>query len=337
MLVPHSDVIVDALAGGAATEADVVVTNIGYFKVGDVIRNTTANENYYVTAVDTDNTEINIAKAGSGNITATAANWTAMIIGTGFAEGSASAEALSTQGTFPYNYTQIHKKAVHMTGTQMATVNYGGSDWANQRAKSTEELKNDLEREWLFGIRHIVTTAGAYIRFGSGLLDTTSGGMGITDASQYIGDDFCTESYFFKTFCKNLFAKGSNEKTLLCGSDAILGINDFSAVKIQTKVGEKEFGYDLNTILTPFGRLNLIWHPFLEGEYSNWAIGVDRDDNLKYAYLSGNGVNRDVQYQESIHTPDEDERKDQYLAEVGMQLAGGSQGVHRVLKPGAVA
>lgn len=337
VLVPHSDVVTDALTGGAATESDVVVTNIGYFKAGDVIRNTTANENYLVTAVDTANSEIDISKVGSGNITATAANWTALIIGSSFAEASASAVALSTQGTFPFSYTQIHKKAVHMSGTQMATVNYGGSDWANQRVKSTEELKNDIERAFIFGIRHLTSTAGAYVRYSSGLLDTTSGAMGITDASQYVGDDVPTESYFFKTFCKNLFAKGSNEKTLLCGSDLLLGINEYSAVKQQTKVGEMEYGYDVNVILTPFGRLRLVWHPFLEGEYANWGIGVDRDDNLKYVFLSGNGVNRDVQYQENIQVDDEDERKDQYLAEIGMHLAGGSQGVHRVLKPGASA
>lgn len=338
VLMAHSDTVTDALVGSSTTETDVVVTNIGYFKVGDVIRNTTANENYRVTAVDTANSEIDIKKAGSGNITATSANWTALIIGSAFAEGSASAEALSTQSTFPYNYTQIHKKAVHMSGTQMATENYGGNDWTNQRIKATEEFKLELERSWVFGIRHIDTTAGAHIRYSGGLLDST---VGITDRYQYVGGSdgttFCSEDYFFKTYCKNLFAKGTNRKILYCGANSLIGINDFSKVKQQTAVSEKEYGVSVKTILTPFGEATLVWHPLLEGLYANWVIGVDRDNYMKYAYLTANGINRDMQYQSNIHTPDEDERKDQYLAEVGLQLAGGGQGIHGVLYPGASA
>ena len=48
---------------------------------------------------------------------------------------------------------------------------------------------------------------------------------------------------------------------------------------------------------------------------ANWAIGVDRDDYLKYAYLSGNGVNRDIAWEDNIQVADEDERKAQYKAE----------------------
>lgn len=338
VLVPHSDTVTDALTGGATTEADVVVTNIGYFKVGDVIRNTTANENYRVTAVDTANAEIDIKKVGSGNITATVANWTALILGPAFAEGSASAQALSTQGTFPFNYTEIMKQAIHMSGTQKATVNYGGNDWTHQWVKATEEIKNFIERMSLFGVRHLDSaTAGGYIRHTGGFIDTQTDSMGIQDVSQYVGDDFCTESYFFKTYCKNLFAKGSNEKVLYCGSDALLAINEFSAVKQQTKVGEKEYGYDVNLILTPFGRARLVWQPFMEGEYSNWVFGVDRDDYLKYFYLSANGENRDLHFEESIGTPGTDEDKAQYLSEMGFHLAGSGQGVHRRLYPGASA
>lgn len=336
ILVPHSDVVTDALTGGATTEVDVVVTNIGYFRVGDVIRNTTADENYRVTAVDTTNSEIDIKKVSTGNITATAANWTALILGGAFAEGATSGVALSTVSTFPYNYLQNFRKSIHMSGTQMATVNYGGNDWAHQREKGTKEFKNDLERSWLFGVRHVDTgTTGGYIWFSGGFIDQTSGAVGITDRTQYAGDDFASEDTFFNTYCKALFAKGSGEKTLYCGSDSLLKINDFSKVKQQTKVGESEYGVAVSKILTPFGQLNLAWHPFMEGEYSNWAFGIDRDDYMKYAFMEGNGVNRDMQYRQDIGTPDADDKKDEYLAQVGLHLAGGSQGIHRTLYPGA--
>lgn len=328
VLFPHSDTF-NAITGGGTTET-LTATSDTFWKVGDIIRVPETGENLRVTLVSS--TSVTVAKVGAGNITAAAAG-TFYRVGSAFAEGGTSATALSTTSTFPYNYTQIHKQAVQFSGTQMATVNYGGSDFVNQRVKATEEFKLELERSWIYGIRHIVTTAQAYIRTSSGLLDTA--GMGISDVSQYTGTVAPSEDYFFKTFCKNLFAKGTNRKKFYVGADLLLAINDFSKVKQQTKVSEKEYGVDVQTILTPFGMLDLVWHPLLEGSYSTWGIAVDRDNFMKYVYLNGNGVNRDIQYQQNIGLATTDGRLDQYLAEVGLHLAGGGQGVHRILYPGA--
>jgi len=341
VLVPHLITLAVAITGGGTTET-LTATDYGAFlKQNDLLLNTDNGEVYRVTSAVTADA-IGVTRWPSGNITAdTNAAAVLINIGTAFGEGTAAAQAISTQGTFPYNYTQILKKAVEMSGTQMATENYGGSDWVRQRVKATEEFKLDIERMSVFGIRGQVATAGGYIRASSGFLDSTSGAMGITDYSQYVGtagtSDFATEAFFFGTYCKGLFAKGSNRKKLYCGADAVIGIGQYSAVKQQTKVSEREYGYDIQRILTPFGQLDIVWHPLLESLYSNWAIGVDQEDYLKYRFLSANGVNRDMQYQQNIHTPGTDERKDQYLAEIGMHLAGGSQGVHRLLKPGAAA
>lgn len=334
VLVPHIDTVNDAsgIAGGAATET-ITVSNGTYWKVGDIMHVAVNQENLRVTAVSTN--DISVSKVGSGNITAAANASTLIRIAPAFAEGSASAQALSTVSTFPYNYTQITKEAVHMSGTQMATVNYGGSDWTNQRVKATEQFKLNEERKWWFGTRYQDTTAGAQIFFSGGILDSNS--IGISNRSQFVGSDFATETYFFNTFLKTLFAKGTNEKVLYCGATALLAINDFSKVKQQTKVSEKEYGVDVQTIITPFGRAKLVWHPLLENDYANWAVGIDRDNYLKYAFLSGNGFSRDMQFQDNIGTVGTDERKAQYLAETGLHMAGGGQSVHRVLYPGASA
>ncbi len=345
ILVPRTTVLTGTIAAQSTEQTVACNTGEGaYFKVGDIIRIANTGENAIITTRDTSNLKFAACDA-STNLTATTVATTVYKVGSAFAEGSASAVALSTQSTFPYNYTQIFKEAVHMTGTQKATVNYGGDDWVNQRIKATKEWKLQLEHSCVFGIRTVATTSGAYKRFTSGLLD--SAGMGISNSSQYVGNDFCSEDYFFKTFCKNLFALGSNRKRLYAGADTILGINSFQAVKLQTRVAEKQYGYDVTTILTPFGQLELVWHPMLQPAgaasadslgYSNWGIGVDASpDYLKYRYLSNGTENRDMQYQDDIGTVGTDETKAQYLAEIGWHIAGGGQGVHRVLKPGASA
>lgn len=336
-LIPYTAVATSIAASGT-TQAITLDANGLAFPVGSIIRIDSTNENAYVCTC-TSATAINIRALDNSTALTAATTATIRHIGFASAEGGASPVAASTVATQPYNYTQILKRAIHVSGTQMASAMYGmASDWTHQRIKATEEFKLDIERMSVYGIRSILTTAGAHIRYSGGFLDnvtTNTDGMGISSTSQYTGDSFADEGYFFNTFCKNLFAKGSNEKVLYCGADSLLGINDFSKVKQQTKVGEKEYGVDIQVILTPFGRLKLVWHPLLEGEYANWAIGVDRDDYLKYAFLSGNGVNRDITWQDNIQVADEDERKAQYMAECGMWMAGGFQGVHRILYPGA--
>lgn len=338
VLVPHTDTVNDAsgIAGGGTTDT-VTMSNGAYFIARQVWRVTTTDENLRVTSVSSN--DVSFTKVGSGNITAAANGVTLILVGTAHPEASASATALWTQSTFPFNYVQSFKRAVHMSDIQQATDNYGGNDWINQRMKATKEFKLDLERAWIFGIRDLVAAAGGVnqIFITGGMIDQTSGAVGITDKSQYVGDDFATEDYFFKTYCKNLFAKGSNTKTLYCGADSLLAINDFSKVKLQTKVAEVEYGVDVQTVLTPFGRAKLIWHPILENEYSNWVIGVDSEDYMAYSYLAANGKNLDMKYVDDIGTVDVDERKAEYRAVIGLHLSGGTQGYHRILYPGASA
>lgn len=335
VLVPHTFTPTTGLTGGAATEANFVVgaSNINLFKPGSLIHVANTGDTLRVTAIS-GATTVDVSNVSGNNIVATTTDMTYLIIGSAYAEGAAKGTAISTVSTFPYNYTQIQKKGVNMSGTQKATVNYGGSDWTNQRLKATEEWKLDMERSHLFGVRNIVAASGATgaIRTSGGVLDTSS--IGITDRSQFTGNGFATETFFFNTYCKNLFAKGSNMKVGYCGADALIGINEFSKIKQQTKVSEKEYGVDVTKVLTPFGMMTLVWHPILEGYYSNWVIGLDRDNYMKYVYLNGNGENRDMQWQDNIQTPGTDAREAQYLAEIGLELAGGGQGVHRVLYGG---
>lgn len=324
-------------SGGTTATITIGTTSDDYIIVGSMLHNTTTDQNFLVTAVGTGTMDVTLIS--SGTISNIATTDTFQIIGPAFAEGSASAQAISTVSTFPFNYTQILKESVNMTGTQMATENYGGSDWVNQRIKATEQFKLKIELNSMFGVRNLTGSGATLTRFSSGVLDSSPGdgsgsGMGISDRDQFTGTAFASETYFFDTYLKNLFGKGTNEKTLYCGSDAITAINNFQKVKQQTRVSETEYGVDLEYIRCPFGRVRLVWYPLLEADQSNWCVGIDRDDYLKYMFLSANGNSRDMQYQENLQTPNTDTRLDQYLAEIGTRLAGGGQGVHRVLYGG---
>lgn len=336
LLVDHAIEVTSAYtSGGTTATLTFGTTNILCVKKGSMLYNATTNQVLRCTADPDDGagTIATILVNSTGTISNIATTDTFLVIGSGFAEGTTSADALSTVVTQPYNYTQIHKKSVQMTGTMMSTATYGGPDWSNQRVKATEEIKLELERNWWLSARNIVTTAGAHVRTSGGILDSDS--IGISNRDQYVGTVAPSEDFFFKTFLKAGFAKGTNRKKFYAGADMLLAVNDFSKVKQQTAVSESEYGVNLKRILTPFGEVDLVWHPLFEGGLSTWGVLLDQDNYLKYAFLNGNGVSRDLQYQTDIGTVGSDLRKDQYLAEVGLHMAGGGQGVHRVLYPGA--
>ena len=328
LLVSHTD---------SATVATTTLTATDYtkYKLGSLVLFPSTNQTMRVTATPS-TTSVTVARADSASaITTVSTAETVLIFTDSYAEGSAAAVAISTQATFPYNYTQILKKAVAMSGTQMAMVDYGGSDWTNQRIKATKEFKLAIERMGIYGHRYQTATAGAYLNYSGGLMDAT---IGITNTSQYTGyAAFADETYFFNTYLKNLFAKGSGRKRLYMGSDALMTVNDYSKIKVQTTPAEKIYGVNVRTIIVPWGEAELIWQPMLEQwYYPSYCLGIDADpDYLKYAYLSGNGENRDMQYQTDVGTNGVDGRTDQYLAEIAWQFSCGSQGVHRMCYPGA--
>jgi hypothetical protein len=324
-LVPHTDTLTVAVAGGGTTE-NLTVTDYRLYQLGTLIHQPLNQETYRVTATPS-STTVAVAKVGSGNITACAAG--VVILSSGaYSEGSAAAIAVSTISTFPYNYCQIDKEAINLTNTQKNTDNYGGDDWTNQQAKALKQIKLKIERSALFGRRFLIASSSSVkgTRMTGGLFDSD---VGVTDYSQYTGYE-CDETFFFKTFLPALYAKGTNVKKMYCGIDLMLQINDYSKAKQFTNVVEKEYGVDITKIKHPQGVLELQWHPMFEREYSYWGLALDRGDYIKHVTLK----NRGLQYEENL-TIGTDEKKDQYIIEHGWHIAGAGQGVHRQIKPGA--
>jgi hypothetical protein len=137
-LIPYTATVTSIAASGTA-QTVVLDANGLAFPVRTVLRIDKTGENCVVT---TCTSATSIAVRALDNSTALTATTNSVVraIGIVTTEGAASPVAASTTATQPYNYTQINKRAVHMSGTQMASVNYGmSSDWVHQREKATEE------------------------------------------------------------------------------------------------------------------------------------------------------------------------------------------------------
>lgn len=326
-LLPRVDTV--TITGGAASEDNITVGDSTLYQVGTKFVVDSTGEVVIVDSIAS--SQIDITKVGSGNITA-ASSAAIHFLGDSFEQGSSSATAKSVNKAFEYNYVEIFKKAVHETDSQAATVEYGPVDWDRNKMDRMAEFKLDIEANFLHGIRTTSTgyQNGSYTQFyAGGVFDSTASFISATYA--YAGTE-PGEDYFFKTFLKGAFSKGSNSKTLYAGATLKQAITNFSKVKQQTRTAESQYGVSIDRVLCDFGTLDLVWHPMLDGEFAGRGILIDnRPGVLQYRYLAGNGRNRDLNFYEYPHFEEADSRKGEWKGEIGMQLEGNEY--HAIIKP----
>jgi len=319
-LLPRTDTV--TISGGSSSEDAITTGDSTLYQVGTKFVIDASGEVCIVDSIAS--SAVDITKVGSGNITAAAAGSTIHFLGDAFEQGSSSATAMSVNKVFPFNYVEILKRSVHETSSQRATQEYGPNDWNRNKLDRMDEFKLDVEMSMLKGIR----TTGTGVQNGSftqyyagGLFDGSANFISTTYA--YSGDE-PSEDWFFDTMLRGAFTKGSNRKRLYCGSALLGAINNFSKIKQQTKVSESQYGVDITRIKHPQGELELAWHPMLDGDvFTKQGVLLDLGmDYLRYRYLAGNGVNRDLNFREFPQFEEQDSRKGEWIGEVCVQISG---------------
>lgn len=133
------------------------------------------------------------------------------IVSTPIIEGSTKGEETHHQGGVEYNYTQIFRKEIVLTGTALAVNVYGSTDNAltQQTRFALQELTRDLNRVALFGHRTKATptsngAAGGLYEFG--LQDD---GLGVDGGGKAI------DSYIVNDAAQALLGAGATPSTLI--------------------------------------------------------------------------------------------------------------------------
>ena len=307
--------IVSADQGGATA---LVVTNVGYFSVGDVLlcvkttqaTNNPSGEVMLVTAINVGTSTLTLARkigdagSGGGLLKANDIIW---IIGNANEEGANVREIKATTVAQVSNYTQIFRTPIGITETARNTKGWtkeGDFDYQTKK-KATEHLV-DIERAFLFGKKEQLTSGLTHPkRFTQGIYPR------ITQKKSAVG----TRAEF-NDYLQLLFGHGNSEKYLFASPYVISKINEFAMDKLQVMSNEKTFGLTVIKYFSPHGTLNLIKHDLLTGDlYGKSGVGLDLE-SLTYRYLS----NRDTKLLTNRQNPGEDQRVDEYLTECGLQF-----------------
>jgi len=239
------------------------------------------------------------------------------IMGNAYEEGSRSGEIISREIDNFYNYVQNFKTTVGITGRTDVTAMYGENDLDYQKKQRGIEHAFGIEKAFLFGQRgrftgpdgkEITTTRGLWHFI------PNSVSAGITTPGEISEDEW---ELFVKSLFKYNYKETGNVKTVFGGSILATALNRFAKPYLNIKQDETTYGLEIAQYKSPFGRINIIYHPkvFDLPAYSNLVVGVDFG-SLGYMALKG----RDTRYEPNLQENDEDAKKGQWFTDSGIRV-----------------
>lgn len=238
-------------------------------------------------------------------------------IGSAYAEGTTSPNAVSRNPIKYSNLCQIFKTAYEVTGTADNTRARTGNARQNDKKRKIFDHARDIELSILFGQKFETTGSnGKPLRFMGGMRDfipttnTTIFGSNVT-LDQFMAA--VTPAFNFDT-------PAGDERVVFCGNGYAQTLNLLAQSAGNVTFGEvvKVYGMDLRELILPQGRLLIRRHPLLSRHplFTYSAFGVDFA-SLKYRHL------RDTRAEDDIQANDADTHKGQWLSEISIEVQRG--------------
>ena len=283
------------------------------FTVGNVVRNARTGENFLIDTVASATT-ITVAATGRSFGSTAAATMQVtdglFIVSDASEEGATARNINITRTTEQYNYTQIVKRTIGVTGTEAETTLYGGPDLVRMRKQIATEHALDLERMMWWGERNLTTGSnGLPMRATGGILEF------INSSESYVQDQGGPlTAVDFNTFLTEGFTYGSPEKTLMVGGTVSAAIDEIARGQIQTKSGDSSYGLSIRKWTTSAGTINIVRNPLFVNEYAGYAFLLDLD-----CFRLRHMRNRDTRLITNIQDNSADGQVDQLITEIGLE------------------
>lgn len=278
-----------------------------------------AHELAVVSSVTDANTVV-IKRAQAGTSAAPIADDTYFTkIGNVFEEGSTSAGASSRNPTKLYNYCQIFKTAFRQTKTAMATKTRTGDSFSNDKKRKMFDHSVAMELAFLFSKRYETTGAtGMPMRFTGGMLYMLS---------QYASTRIIayTTTPTEATVLDNIYpiwdydTDAGDQRIAFCGNGFLNSLNKLANNSANSRINFNGhinvYGMKLAEWIFPQGSIGFRTHPLFNTHtrFTNDAFIFDPSVMI-YRHL------RDTKIEPNIQANDADERKDQWLSEVGLEM-----------------
>jgi len=302
---------------GATQHTITVAAGEAYgLKVGDLIEVEGTDQQYIVTTATANGTTFVVTEWSTTThpLDTDTLSWAGSV----YEEGGLSPESISRLHSVVYNYTQIFKDAVEITGTADSTRFRPKKPWPQMKAECLERFLMKHEKALLRGQRKEDLTGTHPKR--------TMGGLEYFITSTYAKDWAGSMSLEdLEDQLQTLFQYGSKDKAFICGNTAIKILNrvarnhaalNFDLTGNMNK--DESFGLVIKEWVTPFGILRLVPHDLMSQSATYTKDGYCID--MKYVQRVKLG-GRDTKWYPNAEENDRDGKKGYYMGELGFSLA----------------
>ena len=292
-----------------------------YLNVGNILRNNTTGEYMQVTAATTNTISVarSIDSAVFTGRTLTAGD-KIQIVTLGKDEGALPVRSAYEEPTIMTNYIQTYNSTVELTNAFKA--NKLRSDLAGplkaRRIQALERIAKDIEMSFLLGTKQRLTGTNGY-QYYTGGVKAGVDNAGLSATNYLVGNGGSGVAIaVVQAWMQSFMTVGSDAKLALCGplaysvfsSYANLGTNGFRIMN-----QENVFGMNITVINTPFGELDLAFHPGLKEipSLADWMFVVDLAHVIQK-------TQEPLFLEPNIQTPGQDSYKEQFRAKLGLKL-----------------
>ncbi len=274
-------------------------------------------------------TSVNVIRAYAGT-TATQVifasegiNPNLLVIGSAYEEASEAPTGVNYDVSKVFNYTQIFRRTLELTNTAIKTRLRTGDAVREAKREALQYHSAEIERMLWLGERFEGSRNGKPIRTMRGVMNWITA----TNVVEQAGAPLNLAN--FEEHLRRAFQFGSNEKMAFVGDLALLTINQIARLNSNYQIfaNEKEFGMDVQKLITPFGTVMMKRHPLfnhnpggttLTTNYqgmNSWFVMLDMKE-LMWVHLK----DRDTKFESKLQDNGLDGLKSGYITEGSMEM-----------------
>lgn len=310
-----------------ATQVIITVTaDALQLKMGSVIRVESTDELLFVSADPSSDTSITVTRGFAGTTAAAVVVATANpfmhMIGSAYEEGSEAPSGVNYDPAKRYNYLQIFRDTLELTRTASKTRLRTGDQVKEAKRECLEAHSVGMEKAFIFGKRFEGTRNGKPFRTTGGITSFIDAANIVTHAT---GNVTLAD---LEGYLERIFRYGASEKMAFCGNTAVLAIQRALRKNSQYQLlqGQKEFGMNVQRLVSPFGELVLKTHPLFNqltttsgatwAAVDTWMMVLDFEQ-IGYRHMEGD----DTRYEKDLQENGVDGMKSGYISECGLEVS----------------
>lgn len=260
-----------------------------------------------------------------------------IVIGNINEEGAAMPNALGYNPVKYYNYTQIFRTPLSITRTARETRLRTGDAYKEMKREALELHGIEMEKAFIFGIP---TEAAAGLvelkpeRTTQGIINFVKANVAANFNDYRLNTAYTTKAWdvagggeaWLDAYLELVFRFGSAEKLALCGSGALLGLNQLARSGAQMKLEPKAtvYGIKITEWITPFGSIYLKTHPLMSQEpTTRYSMILIEPKNLIYRFITDTtfyGEGEAKQAGPGTNSGRKDATNEEFLTECGLEL-----------------